>query len=472
MKLRCPSSPSSPARGQPRRLLTNTGGQWRGAAAAQRAACRAWDSPGARLAGAARHGVLPRTVPGERVPRRPAARGGSGPASKPSRNPATAAVAQVAATHRSISNLGSQASSVSPAAAAADHHSPPPRRLVFAFYLTDHGFGHATRAIEVARHLVAAGHEVHMATGVPEFIFTSVVRSPRLRIRRAVLDCGAIQADALTVDPLASLQKYHETAVVPRESILRAEVEWLTSIKADLAVSDVVPVACRAAADAGIRSVCIANYGWDFIYEEYIIAAGYHHQSIVCQIVEDYSHCDIVLRLPGYCPMPAFRDVIDVPLVVRGLRKSRSEVRKELGISEDAKVLIFNFGGQPTGWKLKQEWLPDGWICLVCGASDSHDVPLNFIKLAKDAYTPDVMAASDCMLGKIGYGTTSERYQGCIEMTRRDFLTGNWKPYLLHAITLEPCYNGPINGGEVAAQILQDIADGKKCISGEVRDSA
>jgi hypothetical protein len=37
----------------------------------------------------------------------------------------------------------------------------------------------------------------------------------------------------------------------------------------------------------------------------------------------------------------------------------------------------------------------------VCGASDSQDLPPNFIKLAKDAYTPDVMAASDCMLGNM-----------------------------------------------------------------------
>lgn len=149
-------------------------------------------------------------------------------------------------------------------------------------------------------------------------------------------------------------------------------------------------------------------------------------------------------------------------------------------------------GSQPAGWKLKQECLPDGWICLVCGASDSQDVPPNFIKLAKDAYTPDVMAASDCMLGKIGYGTASEalacklplvfvrrdyfneepflrnlleHYQNSIEMVRSDFLAGHWKPYLLRALTLQPCYNGPINGGEVVSQILQDTAIGNKCIS-------
>ncbi|CAN6220188.1 unnamed protein product [Urochloa humidicola] len=378
------------------------------------------------------------------------------------------------------------------ASAGGADGSPPTRRLVFAFYLTGHGFGHATRAIEVVRHLVAAGHEVHVATAVPEFVFTAEVRSPLLRIRRVILDCGAVQADPLTVDPLATLEKYREAAVVPRESILKTESDWLSSIKADLVVSDVVPVVCKVAADMGIRSVCIGNFSWDFIYSEYIMEAGYHHRSVVWQIAEDYAHCDILLRLPGYGPMPAFRNVIDVPLIVRGLRRSRSEVRKELGLEENAKVLVFNFGGQPAGWKLKQEWLPDGWICLVCGASDSQDVPPNFIKLAKDAYIPDVIAASDCMLGKIGYGAASEvlsyklplvfvrrdyfneepflrnvleHYENSIEMIRSDFLAGHWKPYLLRALTLQPCYNGPTNGGEVVAQILQDTAIGKECIS-------
>ncbi|PKA48293.1 L-arabinokinase [Apostasia shenzhenica] len=90
--------------------------------------------------------------------------------------------------------------------------------LTFAYYVTGHGFGHATRAAE------------------------------------AILDCGAVQADALTVDRLASLEKYQEVAMVPRATLLATEVKWLHSIKADLVVSDAVPVACRAAVDAGIRS--------------------------------------------------------------------------------------------------------------------------------------------------------------------------------------------------------------------------
>ncbi|KAG0479556.1 hypothetical protein HPP92_010414, partial [Vanilla planifolia] len=372
------------------------------------------------------------------------------------------------------------------------------RRLVFAYYITGHGFGHATRVVDVVRHLIAADHVVHVVTAAPEFVFTTEIQSPNLHIRKVLLDCGAVQADALTVDRLASLQKYNETAVVPRTAILATEVEWLKSIKAELVISDVVPVACRAAADAGIRSVCVTNFSWDFIYAEYVMAAGNHHRSIVWQIAEDYSHCEFLLRLPGYCPMPAFRDVIDLPLVVRRLHKSREEVRKELGVGKDVKLVIFNFGGQPAGWTLKQEWLPVGWLCLVCGASDKQELPPNFIKLAKDAYTPDLIAASDCMLGKIGYGTVSEAlayklpfvfvrrdyfneepflrnmlefYQGGVEMIRRDLLTGHWKPYLERALTLSPCYDGGINGGEVAAQILQDTAIGRSHLSHKMSGS-
>ncbi|XP_017645683.1 L-arabinokinase-like [Gossypium arboreum] len=364
--------------------------------------------------------------------------------------------------------------------------------LIFAYYVTGHGFGHATRVVEVVRNLIAAGHDVHVVTGAPDFVYTSEIQSPRLFLRKLVLDCGAVQADALTVDRLASLQKYSETAVRPRDSILATEVEWLHSIKADLVVSDVVPVACRTAAEAGIRSVCVTNFSWDFIYAEYVMAAGYHHRSIVWQIAEDYSHCEFLIRLPGYCPMPAFRDVIDVPLVVRRLHKSRKEVRKELGIGEDVKLVILNFGGQPAGWKLKEDYLPSGWLCLVCGASDTQELPPNFLKLPKDAYTPDLIAASDCMLGKIGYGTVSEAlayklpfvfvrrdyfneepflrnmlefYQSGVEMIRRDLLTGHWKPYLERAISLKPCYEGGINGGEVAAHILQETAIGKNYAS-------
>ncbi|CAN6881987.1 unnamed protein product [Brassica oleracea var. botrytis] len=127
--------------------------------------------------------------------------------------------------------------------------SAPSKHLVLAYYVTGHGFGHATRVVEPGMTFMSSPARL-----------ISEIQSPRLKIRKVLLDCGAVQADALTVDRLASLEKYVETTVVPRAEILKTEVEWLHSIKTDFVVSDVVPVACRAAADAGIRSVCVTNF--------------------------------------------------------------------------------------------------------------------------------------------------------------------------------------------------------------------
>ncbi|WZZ87286.1 hypothetical protein YC2023_115865 [Brassica napus] len=123
------------------------------------------------------------------------------------------------------------------------------KHLVFAYYVTGHGFGHASRVVEPGTTFMSSPARL-----------ISEIQSPRLKIRKVLLDCGAVQAGALTVDRLASLEKYVETTVVPRAEILKTEVEWLHSIKTDFVVFDVVPVACRAAADAGIHSVCVTNF--------------------------------------------------------------------------------------------------------------------------------------------------------------------------------------------------------------------
>ncbi|XP_042031705.1 L-arabinokinase-like isoform X2 [Salvia splendens] len=83
----------------------------------------------------------------------------------------------------------------------------PKKPLVFAYYVTCHGFGHATRVAEVVRNLILLGHEIHVVTAASEHIFTTEIESPKLFIRKVLLDIGAIQTDALTVDRLAFLEK-------------------------------------------------------------------------------------------------------------------------------------------------------------------------------------------------------------------------------------------------------------------------
>ena len=54
----------------------------------------------------------------------------------------------------------------------------------------------------------------------------------------------------------------------------------------------------------------------------------------------------------------------------------------------------------PTSEIFKKDYLIHFWLLQVCGASDKDELPPRFIKLARDVYTPDLIAASDCMLGQ------------------------------------------------------------------------
>lgn len=186
-------------------------------------------------------------------------------------------------------------------------------------------------------------------------------------------------------------------------------------------------------------------------------------QDMVKQVIADYRHADLLIRLPGAIRIPSFddamslvphtpfnanfpdtqmkhkgvangktqlpctsisnvqhldqhyvRQIIDVPLVFRKYRQPRDQVLDKVGIPKDIynthKILLLSFGGQLLGndGGLKGNPLPPGWICIVCAAPDSVVMPDGFYRAAKDAYVPDLTNACDVLLGKLGYGTCSE----------------------------------------------------------------
>ena len=292
--------------------------------------------------------------------------------------------------------------------------------LTIVYYVSGHGFGHATRVVEVTRHLIAAGHTVHVVTGAPHSIWTAEIDSPRLHFRKVLLDSGAVQSDALTVDRMGSLLAY-ETLFERQAEIVDGETAFIRSVGADLVVVDIAPMACTAARRAGVRCVVCTNFTWDYIYAEYVETQGTRFRVLCEEIANDYAKADLLLRLPGFTPMPAFRRVEDVPLVVRMARTSRDAIRARFGLSPATKVadylphsrlrfpprqhcttalrpaserplpsrdaalsplqvVIYNFGGQPSGWTLRESFLPPGWVCLVCTALQMPELPRNFVK--------------------------------------------------------------------------------------------
>ena len=120
-------------------------------------------------------------------------------------------------------------------------------------------------------------------------------------------------------------------------------------------------------------------------------------------------------------------------------------------------------------------WLPNRHMllnCIHCCWSDAvangKALPPNFLLAPADSYVPDIVQASDCVMGKIGYGSVSEclthnkplvyvrrdyfneepflrkllQHHGAVlEIKRSDMLSGNWSAHLERALHLKLAYS-------------------------------
>jgi L-arabinokinase len=113
-----------------------------------------------------------------------------------------------------------------------------------------------------------------------------------------------------------------------------------------VAVGDIPPVAAAAALAAGIPSVAIGNFTWDWIYESYSDQAP---SELACDIRALYRLATIVLRLPmtgGFAGLESITR--DIPFIARHSQRTRDDVRRALGLpprAGDKPLVLVSFGG-------------------------------------------------------------------------------------------------------------------------------
>src|SRR5262249_2605577 len=130
-----------------------------------------------------------------------------------------------------------------------------------------------------------------------------------------------------------------------------------------LVVSDAPPLACAAAARAGIPSVVVTNFTWDWIYEEYAEHLK-GHQDLITAIQRAYHLASAAWRLPMHGGFKAFtpQSIPDVPFVARHGKHAREETRRRLGLPSNRRLVLPSFGGYGLeGLDLDALDLDDTW---------------------------------------------------------------------------------------------------------------
>lgn len=211
------------------------------------------------------------------------------------------------------------------------------------FYVSGHGFGHATRTIEVINAVLARRPEtrVGVRTAAPRWLFDLTVKG---KVAFSTLECdtGVVQVDALTLDEADTIRRaaaFHSDLVTRAAS----ETRVLRELGAGLIVGDIPPLAFAVSGSSGIPSIALGNFTWDWVYADYprVRLAP----SLLPAIRGAYAKGSMALRLPFSAGFETFSNVKDIPFIARHATRTRQEVCKLLKLPPDKPIVLMSFGG-------------------------------------------------------------------------------------------------------------------------------
>ena len=210
------------------------------------------------------------------------------------------------------------------------------------FYVSGHGFGHASRTIEVINAILDRRPETRIGvrTSAPRWLFDLTVKG---KIAFGTLECdtGVVQIDALTLDEADTIRRaaaFHSDLVTRAAS----ESRVLRELGAGLIVGDIPPLAFAVGAAAGIPSIALGNFTWDWVYADYprVRLAPL----LLPAIRGAYAKGLMALRLPMSGGFETFSNVKDIPMIARHATRTRREVCKLLRLPADKSLVLMSFG--------------------------------------------------------------------------------------------------------------------------------
>lgn len=369
------------------------------------------------------------------------------------------------------------------------------------FYISGHGFGHASRSIEVINAILAKRPETRIGvrTSAPRWLFDLTVKG---KVTYSTLECdtGVVQVDALTLDEADSIRRaaaFHSDLVTRAAS----ETRVLRELGAGLIIGDIPPLAFAVGASAGIPSVGLGNFTWDWVYADYprVRLAP----SLLPAIRGAYSKASMALRLPMSGGFESFSNVKDIPFIARHASRKREEVCKLLKLPADKPIVLVSFGGYGLP-ALETDTLTRFRKYTVVNTANlplsrsRKDTPLAerkgaYVTVNEEAMYDagvryeDLIGAADAVVTKPGYGIISEciandtailytsrghfpEYDVLVEempkhvrsafISHDDLFAGKWETHIDKLLAQPKPKKVPeTNGADVAAEILLKALD-------------
>jgi hypothetical protein len=288
---------------------------------------------------------------------------------------------------------------------------PRRRGRGLAVYVTSHGFGHLHRTAAVLNR-IPAEVPVVIRSGADLFAHW------RERLRRDVelesynWDTGAVNpaGDSMATDGAATLVQATK-AFSAAMAHVDDEARFLKERGIAAVLCDAPAVPLVAASRAEVPRFLMGNFTWADIYAPYARGLGGEAQNLVAELRRAYRHASGVFRIEPALRMSWLPRVKNVGMVVNRGRDRRTELRREIGLSKKARMIyvyLGRYGQSDLGWPHLERFAEQGIHFLSYHPTPGVQ-PAN-LHVIPPAEWPggDLIASSDAILAKAGYGTVTE----------------------------------------------------------------
>lgn len=346
-------------------------------------------------------------------------------------------------------------------------------RLVF--YVSGHGYGHATRAALLLERVRAAlPVELFVRGSVPARILAGAGAALSAGLEEPPL----VQRGGLDVDWDGSLRA-HLAFLERRAEAVAAEAAWLRSLAPSLVLADVPSLACEAASKAGVPCRLVSNFTWDWVLGSRA-AADPRWLPVSGRMADAYALAAGAWRLPGSGGFSTVPAVSDPGLLARRSAASRLEARAALGVPEDGRPLVLvSFGGFGASLPRLDDPALEAFRFAGFGPAPAGlRAPWHALDENPALPHAESVAACDLLVGKPGYGTFSEAaahgcrvlavrrpdyvesealwrwlsgVATCAELPRAEFESGRWAPHLSALMARKTLAPVPAPGADLIA---------------------
>jgi hypothetical protein len=362
------------------------------------------------------------------------------------------------------------------------------------FYISGHGFGHASREVEVINALGARRPDARIIvrSAVPPDLLRRTLRVP-VELRPGACDTGIVQSSSVAHDldaTVAQALAFHATLDDRADAEARALGPGVTVV-----VGDIPPLAFEVAARLHVPSIAIGNFTWDWIYDGYEEFA--REPWFGPRLRAAYAHAMLALATPLSAGFEIFRTVRPIPLIARRPARARTETRAHFGIPLDRPAALLSFGGYglPDLDLARLDCLDD-WTVVTTDrvtppAAPGSTATSAIVSIPETRFDPhgvryeDLVAAVDVVMTKPGYGIIAEciaartamlytsrgafreyemlvaalpRYLRSRFLSQQDLFAGRWR-LALQALIAQPAppETLPTDGADVAAEAILGV---------------